>query len=125
MEVKFDTREKFSVVTPIITDIHDKEAAELSHIALQQLESHIKNVIFNFSHIQSITKDAAQSLVPLYHYFLENNVSLVFCHLQPEVTQILDELGILDILNVTPTESEAWDIVQMEEMEREMFDDKE
>jgi len=24
-------------------------------------------------------------------------------------------------MNVTPTESEAWDIVQMEEMEREMF----
>ena len=28
--------------------------------------------------------------------------------------------GILDDLNTTPTESEAWDIVQMEEIEREL-----
>jgi len=28
---------------------------------------------------------------------------------------------LLDLLNVTPTESEAWDIVQMEEIEREML----
>jgi len=26
-------------------------------------------------------------------------------------------------MNVTPTESEAWDIVQMEEIERELMDD--
>jgi hypothetical protein len=28
--------------------------------------------------------------------------------------------GILDDLNTTPTASEAWDIVQMEEIEREL-----
>ena len=28
----------------------------------------------------------------------------------------------LVFLNVTPTESEAWDIVQMEEIERELLD---
>jgi hypothetical protein len=27
------------------------------------------------------------------------------------------------MMNVTPTESEAWDIVQMEEIERELMDD--
>jgi hypothetical protein len=31
----------------------------------------------------------------------------------------LDNNDLLEILNVTPTESEAWDIVQMEEIERE------
>jgi hypothetical protein len=29
------------------------------------------------------------------------------------------------MMNVTPTESEAWDIVQMEEIERELLDDGE
>jgi hypothetical protein len=33
----------------------------------------------------------------------------------------LDELDLTDILNITPTESEAWDIVQMEEIERELL----
>jgi len=26
-----------------------------------------------------------------------------------------------DVLNITPTESEAWDIVQMDEIERELM----
>jgi len=31
-------------------------------------------------------------------------------------------MELLDFLNHTPTESEAWDIVQMEEIERELLD---
>ncbi|RYZ15978.1 MAG: anti-anti-sigma factor, partial [Chitinophagaceae bacterium] len=37
----------------------------------------------------------------------------------------LDGLDLLELMNVTPTESEAWDIVQMEEIERELLDDEE
>ena len=29
---------------------------------------------------------------------------------------------IIELLNITPTETEAWDIVQMEEIERELLD---
>ena len=34
----------------------------------------------------------------------------------------LDSVNVLEIMNATPTESEAWDIVQMEEIERELMD---
>jgi hypothetical protein len=33
----------------------------------------------------------------------------------------LDKWELLELLNITPTESEAWDIVQMEEIERELL----
>ena len=36
---------------------------------------------------------------------------------------MLDAAELLEIMNVTPTESEAWDIVQMEEIERELLSD--
>jgi hypothetical protein len=36
------------------------------------------------------------------------------------IKESLAAWGILDVLNTTPTESEAWDIVQMEEIEREL-----
>jgi len=35
----------------------------------------------------------------------------------------LDEAGLLELVNHTPTESEAWDIVQMEEIVRELDTD--
>jgi hypothetical protein len=46
---------------------------------------------------------------------------MVFCNLQPAVYDFLDKNELLEIMNVTPTESEAWDIVQMEEIERELM----
>ena len=44
---------------------------------------------------------------------------MVICNIKPEVETYLDEKELLELMNVTPTESEAWDIVQMEEIERE------
>lgn len=121
MEFKIDTKEKFSVVTPNQSDITGEDADELSAFALEQAEKAPKNLIFNLENIENITEEAAQSFASLYGTFMEKEVSLVFCHLHPEVKRVLEKLDLTDILNITPTESEAWDIVQMEEMEREMF----
>ena len=41
--------------------------------------------------------------------------------MQPAVSEKLEQLELLEIMNITPTESEAWDIVQMEEIERELM----
>jgi hypothetical protein len=41
--------------------------------------------------------------------------------MQPGVKALFKEEGLLDLINHTPTESEAWDIVQMEEIERELL----
>ena len=47
----------------------------------------------------------------------------MLCELQKQVEKQLDEWGLLELMNVVPTESEAWDIVQMEEIERELLND--
>jgi len=57
----------------------------------------------------------------LQQKFYEKNCSFVICNLAKEVEQLLDENELLEVMNVTPTESEAWDIVQMEEIERELL----
>ena len=51
----------------------------------------------------------------------ENNNSFVICEIQPAVSHKLETLELSEVLNITPTESEAWDIVQMEEIERELM----
>ena len=37
--------------------------------------------------------------------------------------QLINEKELLEFMNVTPSESEAWDILQMEEIEREFLRD--
>jgi len=39
------------------------------------------------------------------------------------VAKVFEEKELLDIMNITPTESEAWDILQMEEVERELLNE--
>ena len=41
--------------------------------------------------------------------------------MQKSVEKFLEQNNLLEMLNVTPTQSEAWDIVQMEELEREFL----
>ncbi len=122
MEVKIDTKEKFTVVTPILTELSDIIAADWIQVCRQQLLKEVKNVILDLKEVSVVVPGAAKSLVELQQVFYEGNASLVICNLQEPVEKFLDEMEVLEILNVTPTESEAWDIVQMEEIERELLD---
>ena len=122
MQVKIDTKEKFTVVTPIITEDTDNIAADWVQICKDQLLKEVKNVVLNLEKIAIVAADLAQELVSIQQLFYESSASFVICGLQPATEQFLDDKGVLEMLNVTPSESEAWDIVQMEEIERELLD---
>jgi anti-anti-sigma regulatory factor len=129
MLFKIDTKEKFHAITvnePVFTAVM---AAELNDLLLSYLqndadlpEKHEKNIILNLKELQSIDEQAAEKLVKLQQIFYENKASFVIWGLQKPVETFLDSLKLLELMNTTPTESEAWDIVQMEEIERELMD---
>ena len=71
--------------------------------------------------IPEVEEAAAESLVKIQQAFYDNSASFVICELTPAVEKYLEDDGFLELMNVTPTESEAWDIVQLEEVERELL----
>jgi len=121
MNVKTDTKEKFSVITPDAGELTANMTEELSVLLLGYLQKDIPHVILKMSQVQHVEEKAAETLSVLQQRFYENNASMVICELQPAVEEQLDKLELLELLNVTPTESEAWDIVQMEMIEREIL----
>ena len=121
MEVKTDTKEKFHVIRVESPQITANMAAELNHQLLELLKGTIKNVVLNLGSVKSMDEEAGEILVRSQQKFYENNASFVICELTPEVDEFLDSKELLEIMNVTPTESEAYDIVQMEEIERELL----
>ncbi len=123
MIFKIDTKEKFTVITPMSETLSDNLTAELIQTAINYLQKDIRNVVLNFHQVQSIDKDTATRLVKLEQTFYENNASFVICEIQLLVEEQLKKFNLLDSINVTPTESEASDIVQMEEIERELTGD--
>ncbi|MFN4007094.1 MAG: STAS domain-containing protein [Chitinophagaceae bacterium] len=124
MNVKIDTKEKFTVLTPISPLLNDNLAAEIVALSQNCLQSSTKNVIVNFENIKALEVNAAVTLVALQNKFYENSASFVFCHFNKDVEAGFEQAELLEIINYTPTESEAWDIVQMEEIERELLDDE-
>ena len=123
MNVKTDTKEKFHVITIGEPSIAANMTAELEECLQSYLKNNVKNVILNCKDIQNMDDAAAETLVKIQQQFYEQNASFIVCGLQPHLEQSLDKTGLLELMNVVPAESEAWDIVQMEEIERELMDD--
>jgi anti-anti-sigma factor len=122
MEVKTDTKEKFHVIRVETSSLSANMAAALNNQLLELLKDNIKNVVVNLSGMVNIEEEAAEVLVRTQQKFYEAGASFVICELQKDVEAFLDEKELLELMNVTPTESEAYDIVRMEEIERELLD---
>ncbi|BAV08392.1 anti-anti-sigma factor [Filimonas lacunae] len=125
MQVKIDTKEKFTVITPVDPVLYDNLAESATQMLLPYLQKDIKNIVLNLKEVKHMEADFAGTLASLQQKFYEYNVSFVICCLNEKMEDFLEELEILEFLNAAPTETEAWDIVQMEEIERELLDDSE
>jgi len=122
MEVKIDTKQKFHVITLLEPNLSATMTEELSNSLLSFLQSDTKNIVLNLKELLSLDNISAELLVKVQQKFYENNSSFVICELQPSIEEFLDKEQLLEMMNVTPSESEAWDIIQMEEIERELLD---
>jgi anti-anti-sigma regulatory factor len=124
MKVKIDTKEKFYVLTLMEPILSDNIAADLSQLVTKFLQQRIKSVVLKLSAVDAIEDKGAEELAQLQQLFYENSASFVICELKRSVESRLEELELLEVMNITRTESEAWDIVQMEEIERELLDEE-
>lgn len=125
MQVKIDTKEKFHVITIQERELTANMTAELEQSLSAYLQNDVKSLILNLEGVSVVHPLVAEMLVRLQQRFYEQSASFVLCCIQPQVEEFLDREGLLEILNATPSESEAWDMVQMEEIERELMDDDE
>lgn len=123
MNVKIDTKEKFHVITIREPHFSANMTVELEETFAACAQNHVKNIILNLAEVTEMDIDAAEMLCESQQKSYENNQSMVFCSLNKSLEKWLDEQELLELMNLTPTESEAWDIIQMEEIEREMFED--
>ena len=121
MEVKTDTKEKFHVIEVRAPHLSANMTEDLCKQLQLHLQTNIRNLVVNLKGVETMDQESAESLVKTQQHFYENNASFVICALTPGLETFLDQQELLELMNVTPTESEAYDIVQMEEIERELL----
>jgi len=123
MNVKLDTKEKFheiSLLDGVLTANMTADFAEMLSVVQNQPPF---NVVLSLEQVQEVHADMQQALAQAQQGYYERNYSFVICCMQPAVEEAFDKAELLEMMNVTPTLSEAWDIVQMEEIERELMGD--
>ena len=124
MEVKTDTKEKFTVIRVQTPELSATLAAALHNQLKELVKGTPGNVVLHLAGVKNISEEGAEILVRTQQSFYEAGTSFVICELVQDVEDFLDSKDLLELMNVTPTESEAYDIVQMEEIERELLDEE-
>ena len=122
MNFKIDTREKFTMITPDSDFSSDNLTAEFKELVQLRMQ-HKTNLVINLKNVAKVNEQIIEEIAALQQRFYEQNISFVICEIQPAVQALIEKLELDDLINVTPTETEAWDIVQMEEIERELLSD--
>ena len=123
MKFKIDTREKFTIITPDSDFSSDNLTAQLKEL-LSSFLQHKTNLVINLKNAVTVKENLVKELAAWQQQFYEQQVSFVVCELQLPVQAFINQLDLDSELNITPSETEAWDIVQMEEIERELLGDE-
>ena len=124
MNVKIDTKEKFTVITPSDKEISANMSEDLEVLMDSYLKKEIPHIILNLGFVAIIEQSVLAMIVEMQQKFYNDNYSFVICGLNKVILNALEETDLIDAMNITPTESEAWDILQMEEIERELMGDE-
>jgi anti-anti-sigma regulatory factor len=124
MSFKIDTKEKFTVITPLSSTFDLSHTAELSGLLSNRLQDTIPHCILNLQNVRDANSAFFNLLLEMHERFYQENNSFVICEMSPTLLSSAPDSDLIEMLNTTPTESEAWDILQMEEMEREFMQDE-
>ena len=122
MHYKIDTKEKFAVLSLLDPSLSTNLVPELNDLIKNLGLTSPKNLVLNLAAVKDWDLSIMALLAKHQEVFYDNNTSFVLCCLSDDLQNALDMTEFGEMMNLTPTESEAWDIVQMEEIERELLD---
>ena len=122
MHYKIDTKEKFTVLSLLDPNLSSNLVPELNDLIKKLGTNSPKNLVLNLEGVKDWDLSIMELLAQHQEVFYDNNTSFVLCCLSDHLQTSLDSTEFGEIMNLTPTETEAWDIVQMEEIERELLD---
>lgn len=121
MQFKFDTKNTYTVVTPL-ADVLDVNltANLLNEITVFNADG-ANNFIIDMQPCTTADNTALLKLAELHDWCYENGRSLVFTGLQTDVMRLIQHNDMTETLNIAPTMIEAVDIISMEILERDLF----
>jgi anti-anti-sigma factor len=124
MEFKIDTKDTFSIVKPLSGEIDANLAVELLKKCADIRQSGSNNFIIDLEACSKMDKSAVDRLVAMHEEMYSIGSSLVFTGINKQDMAVLKENETDLLLNIAPTMKEAIDIISMEILERDLFNEE-
>jgi len=89
MNVKIDTKERFTVITPEVTALTVNMTEELNQLLLGYLQKDIPHLVLQMEHVQTVDESIAQNIADIQQQFYEKDCSFVISNMQKDVNRYL------------------------------------
>lgn len=120
MKFEIDNKEKVSVVATRVEKLDALNAPELKSEFVVLNKSGVKNIVLDMSTTRYCDSSGLSAVLVANRLCRENNGSFVLCGLQDTVKKLISISQLDSVLKITPTVTEAIDLVYMEEVERDL-----
>jgi anti-anti-sigma regulatory factor len=124
MEFKIDTNPSYIQITPVTNELNANLSAALRQKWKELTQSGSQNFIIDLSNCTEADKNAFDGLTGLHADCYSNGQSIVFTNVQDTVLKLMKEAETDMAINIAPTHQEAVDIISMEVLERDLFNEE-
>jgi hypothetical protein len=129
MKFKIDTTGPYTRILPAEAPLSDRMAAQLVVLCQEQQQNGSGNVIVDFSELPdapaAAPEAAFETLLQWHEAQYNAGHSLIFTGAGTQLLAQFKQAELHHILNLTPTLPEAIDMVNMEILERDLFNEDE
>jgi anti-anti-sigma regulatory factor len=125
MEFKIDTKETFAIISPIVALLNEHNVQELAQKCNDVRQNGSANIIISLSQVPQMDATVPSILEELHHMSYNNEESLVFTEYTSDILKVMKQSESDLIINLAPRMQEAIDIISMEILERDLWDEEE
>ncbi|HEY1201978.1 MAG TPA: STAS domain-containing protein [Niastella sp.] len=123
MRFKIDTKEKIMIFRPEIKVLDANLSEEFIREISELPELNGRNLILDMALVESADEAGIQAILTVYGLQYDSNLSCAITNVNNTLTAALSQDSDYE-LNITPTLSEAIDMVMMESLERDLLDEE-
>ncbi len=124
MDFKIDTKDTFTIITPLNEVIDAKMTGALGAKCEEMRQSGSNNFIVDLENCKTIEKTCVSELIALQGVSYDMDLSFVYTKANDEITKAIRDEDEDFIINLAPRMDEAIDIISMEILERDLFNEE-
>ncbi len=124
MEFKIDTKLSYTLLSPLAEAINANLTEAISQKCKELTNTGSNNFIIDLQHCLNAEQESLPKLADLHETCYNNSQSLVFIGIQENILKQIKEMELDYAINIVPTLIEAVDIISMEILERDLFNEE-